>query len=138
LAVSGCVVPGAGAFSGGLFFREVMRDVGSKRRASTLGNAMCDTDRMTPRKEGLILMVLGVTALALSAPWWLLGPLGSAGLGPRLGLLMGLTFVFIGFFWMFKAERQGRPNRRRRGVPLRVVPNSAAAARDGDARKRLD
>ena len=77
---------------------------------------------MTPRKEGLTIMVLGATALLLSAPWWLLGTLSSTGLGPRLGFQMGVTLVVVGFLWMFKRDRKER--RRRRGrKALRVVPD---------------
>ena len=83
---------------------------------------------MTRRKEGLILMVLGATALVLTAPWWLLGTLRSTGLGPRLGLQVGLTLVFLGFFWMFKRDRKGP-------VALRVVPNSES---DESSRKQQE
>ena len=93
---------------------------------------MCDSGPMTRRKEGLVLMVLGATALVLSAPWWLLGTLSSAGLGPRLGLTMGVTFVFLGVLWMFKREREDRPARRRK---LRLVRNSSSGE---GPRKRPD
>ena len=76
---------------------------------------------MTPRKQGLIIMVLGATALTRSAPWWVLGSLGSAGLGPRLGLLMGLTLSFVGFFWMFKRDSKERRTRRRGRNRLTLV-----------------
>ena len=76
---------------------------------------------MTPRKQGLIIIVLGATALLLSAPWWLLGSLGSAGPGPRLGLLMGLTFVFVGFLWLFKRDAKGGQKRRRGRGKLTMV-----------------
>ena len=98
----------------------------------TLSLLTCDSGPMTRRKEGLVLIVLGATALVLSAPWWLLGTLSFAGLGPRLGVTMGVTFVFLGFLWMFKRDREGRPVRRRK---CRVVRNSAS---EGSPRKRPD
>jgi amino acid permease len=79
---------------------------------------------MTRRKQGLLIVILGVAALTLSAPWWFLNSLASAGLAARLGLQMSIVCVFVGLVWMFrgepKARKGGRSRRRNRG--LTVVP----------------
>lgn len=78
---------------------------------------------MTRRKQGLLIVILGLTALTLSAPWWWLGSLASAGLSARLGLQMSIVCVFVGVVWMFRGEpKDGKARTRGRHRGLRVVP----------------
>ncbi len=48
---------------------------------------------MTRRKQGLLIIMAGATALTLSAPWWFFKSLASAGLVPRLAPLQMSIFA---------------------------------------------